>query len=129
LIDDKTGVPIDIFSSFATREDILTEMIRWKSESLTFLPPVKYIDKLQKILSIQLDEQIVTDFIEIKASRDIIVHGTGVINSTYVTKAGDRNRGNVGDILPFDLSYFVKVVTTCKLLSGNVASKVEAQFG
>ena len=47
LVDDKSGVPLEIFSSLATREDILAEMIRWKSESLTFLPPAKYIEKLE----------------------------------------------------------------------------------
>jgi hypothetical protein len=129
LVDDKSGVPLEVFSSLATKEDILTEMIRWKSESLTFLPPAKYIEKLQNILSIRLNDSTVADFIEIKASRDIIVHGTGVINSTYATKAGDHKRGDVGDALPVDLSYFVKVIGTCKLVSGNVAREVEAQFG
>ena len=46
LMDEKLGLPLDVFSSLATKEDILTEMIRWKSESLTFLPPAKYIEKL-----------------------------------------------------------------------------------
>ena len=30
-MDEKLGLPLDVFSSLATKEDILTEMIRWKS--------------------------------------------------------------------------------------------------
>ncbi len=129
LMDDRQGVPLDVFLGGSTKEDIVAEMVRLKAENLTYLPPAKYIERLEKVLSIDLDDAVVKDFIEAKASRDIIVHGTGVINSTYLTKAGDRARGKPRELLPIDLKYFQHVVVTAKRLSGDIAHKVEQQFG
>jgi hypothetical protein len=129
LMDDRQGVPLDVFLAGSTKEDILAEMVRLKAENLTYLPPAKYIERLEKVLSIELQDFVVKDFIEAKASRDIIVHGTGIINSTYLAKAGERARGKLQEQLSVDVKYFQHVVVTAKRLSGDIAHKVEEQFG
>lgn len=55
LIDDKMGVPLDLFLSLQSKNEVLEEMIRVRSENITFFPPGKYIDRLQKILTIEID--------------------------------------------------------------------------
>ena len=42
---------------------------------------------------------------EIKASRDILAHNRGVVNSTYLSKSGPRARYQVGDILEISGPY------------------------
>ena len=58
-----------------------------------FAKPKDYIDAFRKILSINLNDDLVSDYIEIKASRDIIVHNLGEINKLYIDKAGSKARG------------------------------------
>ena len=93
-----------------------------------FGKPADYIDKTAKVLSIEIDEDTIIDFIEIKASRDIIIHNKGVINRLYVEKAGGRRRGEAGDELVIDETYFRHVVVTLKKLSGAIQSNTEAAY-
>lgn len=47
----------------------------------------------------------IDDLAEIKASRDILVHNNGVVNATYVEKAGKRARYQVGEKLEIPEHY------------------------
>ena len=129
LVDDRVGVPLDMFLAGPDKQAILAEMIRIKSEGLTFLPPAKYIERVEKALSIELDASVVAQFIEAKASRDLIVHADGLINAAYRKKAGDLARGQLGDTLIIDEDYFRHIIVTTKQLSGEIASKIEEKFG
>jgi hypothetical protein len=63
----------------------------------------QYINSRVK-LGFPTDEQI-ERFAEIKASRDILAQNRGVINSTYLAKAGNRSRYNLGQRLEIPESY------------------------
>ncbi len=93
-----------------------------------FGKPSDYLDKAEKVLAIELDTDLVRSFIEIKASRDIIIHNNGVINKVYVEKAGEKRRGEVGDELAIDQDYFRQVIITLKKLSGSIQSNTEAVY-
>ena len=125
ILADKNGIPLDLFLESVERDDVIRRFVAFKCEGLMFGKPSDYLDKAAKVLSIELDDEIVKDFIEIKASRDIIIHNSGVINKLYVEKAGDRRRGEIGDELVIDRSYFRHVVITLKKLSGSIQSKTE----
>lgn len=67
-------------------------------------------------------------FVEIKASRDIIIHNSGLINKLYVEKAGDKSRGDAGEELVIDDAYFRHVIVTLKALAGAIQSQTEAVY-
>ncbi len=93
-----------------------------------FEKPAEYLDKAAKILSIEIDDDLIKDYIEIKASRDIIVHNLGEINRLYVDKAAEKARGAVGDELVVNRTYFKHVLVTAKTLSGAIQREVEKVF-
>ncbi|QYD70106.1 hypothetical protein KZJ38_07285 [Paraburkholderia edwinii] len=82
-----------------SREEVISRFVALKCEALMFAKPSEYIDKLAKVLAKPLDVGLVSAFIEIKASRDIIIHNNGRINKLFVEKAGDKARGKIGDEL------------------------------
>jgi hypothetical protein len=128
VLGDKSGIPIDLFLESAERDDVIRRFVALKCEGLMFGKPSEYLEKAAKVLSIELDDEIVRDFLEVKASRDIVIHNSGMINKLYVEKAGDRGRGSVGDELIIDRSYFRHVIVTLKKLSGSIQSKTEAVY-
>jgi hypothetical protein len=93
------------------------------------LAPDEYMSKTKEVLSIEIDDEIINDYIEIKASRDIIIHNLGEINRLYVDKAGKKARGAVGDELVIDNKYFKHVLITAKSLSGTIQREVERVYG
>lgn len=128
ILADRTGIPLDLFLESEERRDVIRRFVALRCEGLMFGKPADYLEKTAKVLSIEIDEGIIKDFIEIKASRDIVIHNSGVINRLYVEKAGERGRGNVGEELVIDEAYFRHVVVTLKRLSGSVQSKTEAVY-
>lgn len=128
ILGDKSGIPLELFLESDAREDVIRRFVALKCEGLMFGKPAEYLDKAAKVLSIELDQNLVKDFIEIKASRDIIIHNSGLINKLYVEKTADRKRGGVGDELVIDRAYFRHVIVTLKRLSGSIQSKTETVY-
>lgn len=129
VLADKGGIPLDLFLESEERADVIRRFVALRCEGLMFGKPSEYLDKIAKVLSIDFDPDVVKDFIEVKASRDIIIHNNGRINKLYVEKAGGRRRGEPGDELAIDRAYFRHVVVTIKKLSGSVQSKSEEVYG
>lgn len=128
ILADKGGVPIDLVLEHEDRNDLIKRFVSLKCESLMFAKPRDYLDRASKILSIQLEPDTVNAYIEIKASRDIIVHGSGIANKVYLEKSGDAARVDIGKELPINRNYFKTVVVVLKKLSGEIQSKTEAVF-
>jgi len=128
VLADKNGIPLDLFLEHSTREDVIRRFVTMKCEGLMFGKPSEYLDKAAKVLSIELDAELVKTFIEIKASRDIIIHNGGRINKLYLDKAGNQRRGQEGEELVVDRAYFKHVIVTLKSLSGQIQRKTEDKY-
>lgn len=128
ILADKSGIPLDLFLESEERDDVIRRFVALRCEGLMFSKPADYLDKTAKVLAIELDDGIVSDFIEIKASRDIIIHNSGRINKHYVEKAAEQRRGETGDELEIDRDYFKHVLVTLKTLSGSIQSKTEVVY-
>lgn len=68
-------------------------------------------------------------YYEICATRDLIVHSSGVINEIYLKKAGRNSRGKIGKRIKINEEYFSVCVATLKQVSGHVKAAFEAKFG
>ena len=128
ILADKGGIPLDLFLEHEEREDVIRRFVAMKCDWLMFGKPTEYLDKAAQVLSIELDGEVVKAFIEIKASRDIVIHNSGRINKLYVEKAGDQRRGDDGEELVIDRAYFRHVIVTLKKLSGDIQSKTEEKY-
>ena len=129
IISEKGGIPFELFLKHDDKNDILRSYVTVLCSNLLFSKPNEYMDKFCKLLSISLDIDIINQYIESKASRDIIIHNTGKINKLYIEKSGKYSRGEEGDELIIDLKYFKKTVILAKKLSGSIQAKVEAKYG
>ena len=128
ILADKNGIPLDLFLEHESRDDVIRRFVSLKCEGLMFSKPAEYLDKAAKVLSIELDEETVQNFLEIKTSRDIIIHNGGLINKIYVEKVGDKRRGEAGEELVIDDAYFKHVIVTLKALSGSIQAQTESRF-
>jgi hypothetical protein len=128
LIAEKSGVPIEMLLANESRDDIIHQYIALRCESMMFGTPKEYLQKVEKVLAITIDQDVLDKYIEIKASRDIIVHNSGTINKMYVEKAGPARRGEIGDELEIDSSYYRQVLVTVKSLSGIIQRETEKTY-
>lgn len=124
----QNSISTDVILSTNTREELISLIVQQSAESLMYMKPKDYIEKLEKVLSIQIDETAIRQFIEAKATRDLIVHNAGEINNTYITKSGSDARGNLGEIVVVDEKYFKAVITCAKKLSGDMMKKIVTKY-
>jgi hypothetical protein len=63
-------------------------VIRKQLVTVFYGSPERYFEYIENVLSIQIEKELKDTFAEIKASRDIIVHNSGIANEIYVGKRG-----------------------------------------
>lgn len=124
----KTNVSgIDLVKKFDVEEilnsvdknEIISKIIRQNLISLFYAGPAKQKEYFERILGIKLEDELWNDWFEFKATRDIIVHNSGIINNLYVEKSGQRSRGNIGDKIVVDSQYFSDSLATMKRIIGK----------
>lgn len=125
--DVPVGVVLD-----TDAEDAKDEIVEWVIErtvtGLFYAAPKVYIDYLAKIGGIVAGEPEFDDYLEIKATRDLIVHNSGVINEVYLSKAGEKARGTAGQMALIDQNYFNHSMSVLKRLSGIIKRNAEKTY-
>ncbi|SFH66892.1 hypothetical protein SAMN05216525_101182 [Bradyrhizobium sp. Gha] len=129
IIGGKSGIPLDLYLKHEDRDDLLEVFIALRCQDLMFGKPSEYLAKAAEVLSIQLKPDVIATYVEMKASRDLIIHNGGRINQLYLDKAGRKARGEIDDELDIDEDYFEEVIVNAKALSGTIQRETEKKYG
>ncbi len=93
--------------------------------SLFYAKPSAQFEYLEKVVDIEIDELLKESWIEIKATRDLLVHNSGVINRLYLSKAGNQSRGEDGEEIPINKEYIEQSMSTVKSIVGRICSHIQ----
>ncbi|MDB5405670.1 MAG: hypothetical protein JWL84_582 [Rhodospirillales bacterium] len=127
-IIDKGGVPLDLFLAHEDRNALLERLIAMRCQELMFAKPADYLAKAAQVLSIEIPKDRIANYLELKATRDVLIHNQGLINRLYIDKAGTKARGQLGDELVIDEDYFGDAVMSAKALSGAMQRETEKKY-
>lgn len=111
-----------------SRDEILEEMIHGRVGGALYARPAEYLAYVASILEIEVPADAAGAFIEVKATRDIVVHGDGKANDRYVEKAGQHARVALGEVLPIDNTYFDHSIGTMKSLIYRLNEKMADKY-
>lgn len=123
-----TGVPIDLVFSSANKSEIVDEIVNRHLAGVFYARPEFYIAYLCELTGANRTDPAFDDYIEIKATRDLIVHGNLIVNSVYLDKAGPKARGKVGDEIPVNEKYFGHFIGTVTRISGILERDSQRKF-
>jgi hypothetical protein len=88
---------------------IVNALIDHKLRQLSFEGPRNWFKYLKELVNIRLPAASDMDrFVEIKATRDVLVHGQGLVNSYYLEKAGTAARARIGEPLEVPEPYHLE---------------------
>jgi hypothetical protein len=117
--ESERSVPLrQLLDADAIDEVIFAEASRRMNEVL-YSSPTQYLYYFEKVMGFDLGTHG-SQYLEIKATRDILVHNDGYANDIYVSKAGNLARCEVGELVPIDQSYFEESIRCFK----NIASTI-----
>jgi hypothetical protein len=98
----------------AAREAIITSFCN----ELGYLSPKEYAENVKDLFGISLMEiPAYHKYLEVKATRDIFIHNRGIVNETYLAKAGSHCRAASGAVLPMNSVYFLQGYECCLSLT------------
>jgi hypothetical protein len=90
--------------------------------------PSIYMAYAVKLLGIRNDQSF-SDYYEVAATRDLVVHNNCFINAIYLDKSGDRARGATGEQLIVDKAYYYSALAKLKKVAGAIKRDIEKKYG
>lgn len=81
-----------------------------------------------KVVGVKNDPSF-SDYFEIAATRDLVVHNNRVVNGLYLEKSGKKARGQLGEKLAVDKDYYYAALGNLKKVSGAIKRDVEKKYG
>lgn len=103
-----------------SRDEIIKAKIKAKLLNVSYAKPADYLAYIKKITNAETDTLLFHRYIEIKATRDIVVHNGGIANEIYKEKVGKYARANVGELLTVDEAYFNKALGIIKRAANTI---------
>ncbi len=122
-------VPLEFLVGSKSISEALEKEIDRRINEVFHASPALYFAYFKEIMGVDTTDEVFEDYIEIKATRDLLVHNTGRINQIYLTKAGEKARGKSGDSLEIHEEYFEHCIAVMKRVSGIVQRDIEDKFG
>ena len=114
----KRTVSLQLVLEATTLEDVHFRATDALLNDLSYKSPVEFAESLSSLLSLNLLEcPAFHKYVELKACRDIYIHNRGVVNDTYLRKAGSHARAKLGHSLPIDIPYFLESYEACLQLT------------
>lgn len=117
-------VPLATILDAKSREDVLESIINSQLCTVFYASPRDYLTYFHQITGVRTNNSVFSDFIEIKATRDLLVHNSGKVNEIYLAKAGTTSRARNGQTIPLDKDYFDHSLMTLKKLSTIVSNGI-----
>jgi len=108
---------------------VLEEIVESRIVSISYANPRTYLEFIGKLAGIDVEDEAFDDYLEIKATRDLLIHNSGLVNAVYRVKVGKMARGEMGEAVQIDQEYFDHCVATIKRISGIVSRDVSKTFG
>lgn len=121
-------IPISLLFDASDLAALISSVIQTRLHSLAYASPRQYLAYFKVVTGVNTEERAFRNFIEIKATRDLLIHNRGLINNVYLQKVGENARGSVGDLIEINEKYFKHAVAQLKRVSGIVKRDIEQTF-
>lgn len=113
-LGSKRQVPLKNILGATSLEEVQLAATDSFINELTYKSPAAFAQEIEQILSVNLLEcPAYHQYIEMKATRDILIHNGGIANETYTNKSGTHARVQPGVVLPVDQIYFLQSYEAC----------------
>jgi hypothetical protein len=121
-------VPLETLLTAATVDGAVRAAITEHLGNVFFAQPKAYLEYVSKVAGLKADDPSFDSYVEIKATRDLVIHNHGIVNAVYLQKAGKKARGALGQAISVDSAYFDGAIATLKRVSGIIKRDVEKTF-
>ena len=127
-IDQIRKVEVSEIIDCSNKGEIIALVIERELTSIFYARPEKQKEYFNRVLGVNIVDELWTNWIENKATRDLIVHNQGKINKVYLAKIKENARGKLDEQIIVDKTYFDKSLADLKSLIGNISNTLQREF-
>lgn len=122
-------IPVDAVVKAKNLGDALNKAIDIRLQGVFYAKPKEYFAYFSSITKLGIKEDIIQPFFEIKATRDLVVHNSLIVNDQYIEKAGNLKRGELGTKLKIEKDYFEDSLSNMKTISSSIYNLTDDKYG
>lgn len=126
--ESKREILIEKVLEFDSIDSLRASIIRTRIQSALYASPRDYAKYFGSVSEIGMSVDDFVEYFEIKATRDLIVHNSCVINEVYMQKVEGLARGRIGETIAVDKKYFDASVSILKKLAYKIDQKIQARY-
>jgi hypothetical protein len=126
--DSNKTLPISVIVDAKTINDARKAVAESRLQGVFYSEPKEYLSYFESISGIKIPEDLFLSFVEIKATRDIIIHNDGKVNELYIRKSSNNGRAKLREVIPLDEEYFASCITAMKSISKEIEKQVRAKY-
>ena len=123
------NIGIDMILEAKSKKQLVSRLINKQMQGIFYGAPTRYFEYIEAVLNIKLSTDLKNQFVEIKATRDVVVHNSGKANETYLEKAGKLARAANREKLPVTAEYFTSAIAGLKKLVVVLYKQVLDTYG
>ena len=125
----KKQIEVGVALSAADRGSLVLLIADRELNELKYDRPRAWFDYMSKIVKLGCPtEEEIDRIAEMKVARDLLIHNSGIVNKTYLDKAGTKARYAVGDQVVIDRPYFNDCWVLAKKLVDDVAAAAKRRL-
>jgi hypothetical protein len=128
-VEQKRAVDIEMILNASDIDEVRCNLVEQRLHSISYAKPADYLCFLNRVAQVTTDDDAFAAYIEIKATRDIIIHNGGIANAAYIEKAGPKARVAIKALLPMNAKYFDHTIAIIKRIAVIVKRDTEKHFG
>lgn len=111
-------IDIDCVLNSSSIEQIKLNIVDEILNEIAYKSPRNYAEEFEKYTGVKLLENpVYHKYIELKATRDVHIHNSGIANDVYLYKSGVMARVKSGRYLPVNIPYFLNSYEQCLQLN------------
>lgn len=125
----KKQIEVGVALSAPDRQALILLIAERELNELKYDRPTAWFDYMNKLVNIGCPTKDEIERIaEMKACRDLLIHNSGMVNKTYLDKAGAKARHAIGDKVVIDRRYFEGCWLLAKKLVDDIATAAKRRL-
>jgi hypothetical protein len=125
---DKT-VKMSVILESTNLDELRDRLVERRVLQVFYESPQNYFEQFTVVSGFKIPPAARDNYIEIKATRDVLIHHRGIINRTYLEKAGANARGKLGDEIALTEAYFADSIGNLKKLLPVILREMRRVYG
>jgi hypothetical protein len=130
-LKETDSMPVDMRDvvKATSLDTLIADRAKQRVVDAAYATPEDFFKYCEQIFGFGLKETLRSQYIELKAARDVYVHNDGVANQIYLRKSGTSARAKDGEPLPIDSEYLSDSIVCLKQVLSDTYRGLIAKYG